>query len=275
MKLRDIDESLVAEAQPAGLLKRAANKLKKNKPFDKQARQQAEGEEVTQLAANQIAGHFNTWIGMAEATGINPKALTALELMDFFKEEGYADTAEIVIKAAEEKKKPKIIKQDDPEQGDLFDDDGEDAKPKVDTSASVYEARLKAILEADKEADEPITFNPKEVSKLIMQIVATVHRENRAGFYAKVKDVQKAEQPQQAKKPQQASKPQKAEQPQKASKEPEEVSMKQATGGGEQILSDLWDEFTAQLKMDPDQAGVMKAAYVKAAQKVVSDLGEF
>jgi len=202
MKLTDIDENL-AEAQPAGILARMGTKLKKHTPFNKAARDRAAGEEITQQAANEVAGAFNTWLGKAKASGVNPKALTVANLMDFFQEEGYAKTAERVIKAAAEKKAPKQVEQpseDEPKAGTDYTDqaNAQLAKNKkkgpsqnvpgygqVNINTESLEARLAAMLTEAGEEQE-VTFNPKEVNKLIMQIIGTVHKEKPKALATKI-----------------------------------------------------------------------------------------
>ena len=248
MKLTDIDENL-AEAQPAGILARMGTKLKKHTPFNKAARDQAAGEEITQKAANELAGAYNIWLGRVKARGVNPKAVTVANLMDFFTKEGYANTAERVIKAAAEKKAPKKVEQ--PSEDEPTTTPSVGATNPQDAIPSNYgeslEARLASMLtEADEEQE--VTFNPKEVNKLIMQIVATVEDEKPEALAQKV---------------QSTAEPKSEPEPEAEAPAGEEVE-------NIQQLEAMWDEMVRSLQMDDTSAQIMKAAFDNARKKVRS-----
>lgn len=248
MKLTDIDENL-AEAQPAGILARMGTKLKKHTPFNKAARDQAAGEEITQKAANEMAGAYNIWLGRVKAKGVNPKAVTVANLMDFFTKEGYAKTAKKVIQAAADKKQPKTETppSDDTQQtGTDYTDQAnqhleKNKKPsqtqqvpnygQVNVNTESLEARLAAMLTEAPVAQE-VTFNPKEVNKLIMQIVATVEDEQPEALEKKVQ------------------------------------GDAGDSSGGEadniQQLETMWDQMVGSLDLSDKEAEVMKAAFDNA-----------
>jgi hypothetical protein len=231
MKLSDIDKSL--NEAPVGKLGRLANKLKKNMPFNKDMRDEAAGEEVTQLAANELWSSFNTWLGKAKASGIDPNAITVAQLGEFFRSEGFEKTALDVIQDAAMAKAGQVAaagaakgtEPEQPEPAKPADDSGyenqkadevgdeeqeellspseildkkQDEKEQseeeirkayaeyfADLQSESLESRL-ALMLFEEEGIQLPTFSKKEVEKLILKIVGSVHRENPEGLAQRV-----------------------------------------------------------------------------------------
>lgn len=204
MKLNDIDQTL--NEAPVGMMKRAATKLKKHTPFAPGKRAEAEGEEITQKAANELALAFRKWAGTRKGDpDFNMKALTVEDLMDFFTDEGFAKTAQEVIQAAAQQKQAKKKAQgeeqpeEDPEdvaKGEtslnkpegMSDDEFADVKKRYGFES--YEVRLAELLNEDNA--DPVTFDVKEVEKLILTIVSRVDKENHEGLAARVANMSKS-----------------------------------------------------------------------------------
>ena len=204
MKLNDIDQTL--NEAPVGMMKRAATKLKKHTPFAPGKRAEAEGEEITQKAANELALAFRKWAGTRKGDpDFDMKALTVEDLMDFFTDEGFAKTAQEVIQAAAQQKQAKKKAQgeeqpeEDPEdvaKGEtslnkpegMSDDEFADVKKRYGFES--YEVRLAELLNEDNA--DPVTFDVKEVEKLILTIVSRVDKENHEGLAARVANMSKS-----------------------------------------------------------------------------------
>ena len=211
MKLNDIDQTL--NEAPVGVLKRAATKLKKHTPFAPGKRAEAEGEEITQKAANELALAFRKWAGTRKGdSDFNIKKLTVDDLMDFFSDEGFAKTAQEVIQAAAQKKQaknkaqgeepgaqdetePKQTGTDYTDQANAHLDKMKAQQPKKNeinygtfqVQSTSYEERLARMLNEDN--GNPVTFSPKEVEKIILTIVSRVDKENHEGLAARVADM--------------------------------------------------------------------------------------
>lgn len=235
MKLSDIDKSL--NEAPVGKLGRLANKLKKNMPFNKDMRDEAAGEEVTQLAANELWSSFNTWLGKVKSSGVDPNAITGAQLIEFFRGEGFEKTAIEVIRDASmakagqvaaasaakgtEQEQPEQTEQPKPaddsgydqqkadevdpdeEQEELLSpsevldkkqDEKEQSEEEIrkayaeyfsDLQSESLESRLALMLFEEEDIPLP-TFTKKEVEKLILKIVGSVHRENPEGLAQRV-----------------------------------------------------------------------------------------
>lgn len=184
MKLTDLDKDYVAEA-PVGLLKTAATKLKKRIPLAPGIRARAEGEDITNKAANQLAIAFLRWSGQTKK---DLNAITPQDLMTFFKNEGYAKTAKDIVKQAVDQKTPKPEPEKVEVKGTQQAQEPQPQKPKKRRASEVVGAQAKKAAEQPatesleyrlneflgEDADSSVTFNKKEVEKIILAVVAKV-----------------------------------------------------------------------------------------------------
>jgi len=177
MKMSEINETLVEapEAYNAkqGIGKRLKTKLKKHTPFNKSARDQATQKDAIFKQAKELKTQFMTYMAN-EPEGTEP---SIKDLQDFFKgteheaflmpvatklkltkpettqvdepkgtEAGTEETPKATSPGAADETDPLEKELEDPNTGDLPEEAGEDKEPKIDTSASIYEARLHNML---------------------------------------------------------------------------------------------------------------------------------
>lgn len=193
MKLTDINENLdEAIGGPAGFAKRAKAKIQKRMPFAKQKRRQGAVKDRVFKKAKQIKDDLMAWKAEAFASGKGVKQpLTMKQFLDWMaKSTKYSEAVIIVAKEihpnlfqgkkTKPKSKPAPEKYSDQELAKIkakykssaekagaeteknIEDEGkrdltaskeDNKKSKIDTSASIYEARLRALLENEDQVD--------------------------------------------------------------------------------------------------------------------------
>ena len=170
MKLNDIDQNL--NEAPVNMLRRAATKLQKHTPFNKDARTRAQGRDVLQKAANDLNTTWQHYIGQA---GIDPNNVSPEQLLGFLKSSGYLKTGKKIVSAAVEKKGSQTTTDNQGQQ-------------EMNFTPESFERRLANLLNEDSS----VSFNNKEVQKLLLDIVKEVHRENPVGLEQKVSSAPEA-----------------------------------------------------------------------------------
>jgi hypothetical protein len=184
MKLEDINQKLTERPGGFGGIVKAKAK-KQLSPFMKGRQQSADDEVRLIKVARDIKKDLKAWMQKAFRSSGGAKApLTMAQFLGWIKkaqpkyaegietyarnDKAYAEHFTTAIDdegkqsstATDDKVKVRdagadeLEKEiDDPKKGDLPEESGDDKEPEVDTSASIYEARLKAILEADEEVE--------------------------------------------------------------------------------------------------------------------------
>lgn len=181
--------------------------------------------------------------------------------------------------AADAEAEAKESGSEDDEPQDLKASKGDNEKPKVDTSASIYEARLRAILEAKTDqslaasADGEISSDELEDNQIDTLIVKGLQKQRELEATGKVKPKQKAADPEQA---QQAAQPEADPKAAKAGKAKAAPSSSSIGAGDIQQLKEILDRlgediYTAIRKQDGIEPDVKKQL-VNKIKKLVYDL---
>lgn len=239
MKLTDIDEKL--DEAPVGFLKRAATKLQKHTPFAKGARARAEGRDVLEKAANELALAWQTYVGKAD---LNKNAITPDEILSFLEAEGYLKTGEEVVKAVVAKKKPKTAESLEARLANIIKE----------------QDQLDLDLTPEQEREGAITLTNKEVEQILFKTLAQIHKENPKGLAQKVDDKTVRSQRELQKDTEQ---PGATETGKISDEEFQRVSA---------AINDVFDEFTASLKIqDPSMSKMLKDKFAQAKAKVAAE----